>query len=210
MATISTVWFSRCGRRRRYCIFAFLGFDAVATAAEEVKRPQRNVPIGLLVSLFICTVLYVGVSFVLTGMVPFTELNVADPVAYALRTVGEDRIAGLLSVGAIAGLTTVLLVAMFAFVRVSYSMSRDGLLPKRLSSVHKRLQTPFFNTWVTGILATLLAGLVDLNLLANLVNMGTITAFVFVSIAVIVLRKTHPNMKRPFRAPLVPFYLSFR
>ena len=110
--------------------FCFLGFDAVATAAEEVKRPQRNVPIGLLVSLFICTVLYVGVSFVLTGMVPFTELNVADPVAYALRTVGEDRIAGLLSVGAIAGLTTVLLVAMFAFVRVSYSMSRDGLLPK--------------------------------------------------------------------------------
>ncbi len=141
----------------------------------------------------------------LTGMVPFTELNVADPVAYALRTVGEDRIAGLLSVGAIAGLTTVLLVAMFAFVRVSYSMSRDGLLPNRLSSVHKRLQTPFFNTWVTGILAALLAGLVDLNLLANLVNMGTITAFVFVSIAVIVLRKTHPNMKRPFRAPLVPF-----
>ena len=110
--------------------FCFLGFDAVAAAAEEVKRPQRNVPIGLLVSLFICTVLYVGVSFVLTGMVPFTELNVADPVAYALRTVGEDRIAGLLSVGAIAGLTTVLLVAMFAFVRVSYSMSRDGLLPK--------------------------------------------------------------------------------
>ncbi|MEI5936620.1 amino acid permease [Bacillus albus] len=185
--------------------FAFLGFDAVATAAEEVKRPQRNVPIGLLVSLFICTILYVGVSFVLTGMVPFTELNVADPVAYALRIVGEDRIAGLLSVGAIAGLTTVLLVAMFAFVRVSYSMSRDGLLPKRLSSVHKRLQTPFFNTWVTGIIAALLAGLVDLNLLANLVNMGTITAFVFVCIAVIVLRKTHPNMKRPFRAPLVPF-----
>lgn len=110
--------------------FAFLGFDAVATAAEEVKRPQRNVPIGLLVSLCICTILYVGVSFVLTGMVPFTDLNVADPVAYALRIVGEDRIAGLLSVGAIAGLTTVLLVAMFAFVRVSYSMSRDGLLPK--------------------------------------------------------------------------------
>lgn len=185
--------------------FAFLGFDAVATAAEEVKRPQRNVPIGLLVSLCICTILYVGVSFVLTGMVPFTDLNVADPVAYALRIVGEDRIAGLLSVGAIAGLTTVLLVAMFAFVRVSYSMSRDGLLPKRFSSVHKRYQTPFFNTWITGILAAVLAGLLDLNLLANLVNVGTITAFIFVSIAVIVLRKTHPNLKRPFRAPLVPF-----
>ena len=185
--------------------FAFLGFDAVATAAEEVKRPQRNVPIGLLVSLCICTILYVGVSFVLTGMVPFTDLNVADPVAYALRIVGEDRIAGLLSVGAIAGLTTVLLVAMFAFVRVSYSMSRDGLLLKRFSSVHKRYQTPFFNTWITGILAAVLAGLLDLNLLANLVNVGTITAFIFVSIAVIVLRKTHPNLKRPFRAPLVPF-----
>ncbi|MCI0765209.1 amino acid permease [Bacillus sp. TL12] len=185
--------------------FAFLGFDAVATAAEEVKRPQRNVPIGLLVSLCICTILYIGVSFVLTGMVPFTELNVADPVAYALRIVGEDKIAGLLSVGAIAGLTTVLLVAMFAFIRISYSMSRDGLLPKKLSSVHKRFQTPFLNTWITGILAALLAGLLDLNLLANLVNIGTITAFIFVSIAVIVLRKTNPNIERPFRAPLVPF-----
>ncbi|EEM16148.1 amino acid permease [Bacillus pseudomycoides] len=185
--------------------FAFLGFDAVATAAEEVKRPQRNVPIGLLVSLCICTILYIGVSFILTGMVPFTELNVADPVAYALRVVGEDKIAGLLSVGAIAGLTTVLLVAMFAFVRVSYSMSRDGLLPKKLSSVHKRFQTPFLNTWITGMLAALLAGLVDLNLLANLVNVGTITAFIFVCIAVIVLRKTNPNIERPFRAPLVPF-----
>ncbi|MEH7456036.1 amino acid permease [Bacillus sp. JJ1127] len=185
--------------------FAFLGFDAVATAAEEVKRPQRNVPIGLLVSLCICTILYIGVSFVLTGMVPFTELNVADPVAYALRVVGEDKIAGLLSVGAIAGLTTVLLVAMFAFVRVSYSMSRDGLLPKKLSSVHKRFQTPFFNTWIAGGIAAILAGFVDLNLLANLVNMGTITAFIFVSISVIVLRKTKPNIARPFRAPLVPF-----
>ncbi|PEB43726.1 APC family permease [Bacillus pseudomycoides] len=185
--------------------FAFLGFDAVATAAEEVKRPQRNVPIGLLVSLCICTILYIGVSFILTGMVPFTELNVADPVAYALRVVGEDKIAGLLSVGAIAGLTTVLLVAMFAFVRVSYSMSRDGLLPKKLSSVHKRFQTPFLNTWITGMLAALLAGLVDLNLLANLVNVGTITAFIFVCIAVIALRKTNPNIERPFRAPLVPF-----
>ncbi|PEB52309.1 amino acid permease [Bacillus pseudomycoides] len=185
--------------------FAFLGFDAVATAAEEVKRPQRNVPIGLLVSLCICTILYIGVSFVLTGMIPFTELNVADPVAYALRVVGEDKIAGLLSVGAIAGLTTVLLVAMFAFVRVSYSMSRDGLLPKKLSSVHKRFQTPFFNTWIAGGIAAILAGFVDLNLLANLVNMGTITAFIFVSISVIVLRKTKPNIARPFRAPLVPF-----
>ncbi|WP_142306670.1 amino acid permease [Bacillus pseudomycoides] len=185
--------------------FAFLGLDAVATAAEEVKRPQRNVPIGLLVSLCICTILYIGVSFVLTGMVPFTELNVADPVAYALRVVGQDKIAGLLSVGAIAGLTTVLLVAMFAFIRISYSMSRDGLLPKKLSRVHKRFQTPFLNTWITGILAALLAGLVDLNLLANLVNMGTITAFIFVSIAVIVLRKTKPNIERPFRIPLVPF-----
>lgn len=185
--------------------FAFLGFDAVATAAEEVKRPQRNVPIGLLVSLCICTILYIGVSFVLTGMVPFTELNVADPVAYALRVVGEDKVAGLLSVGAIAGLTTVLLVAMFAFVRVSYSMSRDGLLPKKLSSVHKRFQTPFFNTWIAGGIAAILAGFVDLNLLANLVNMGTITAFIFVSISVIVLRKTKPNIARPFRAPLVPF-----
>ncbi|MFD3447226.1 amino acid permease [Microbacteriaceae bacterium 4G12] len=189
--------------------FAFLGFDAVATAAEEVKRPQRDLPIGIIASLIICTILYITVSVVLTGMVPYTQLDTADPVAFALRFVGENTVSGLLAVGAITGITTVLLVAMYGQVRVSYSMSRDGLLPKLLSRVHPTFKTPFVNTWMTGIIASLLAGLLDLNMLASLVNIGTLTAFTFVSIAVIVLRRTHPDLPRAFRVPFVPFLPGF-
>lgn len=184
--------------------FAFLGFDAIATAAEETKKPQRDLPIGIIGSLLICTALYMIVSFVLTGMVPYTQLDVSDPVAFALHFVGEDTIAGLLAVGAMTGMTTVLLVVMYGQVRVSYAMSRDGLLPKALSRVNQRVKIPLLNTWITGIAAALLAGLLDLHLLANLVNIGTLTAFVFVCCAVLILRKTHPNLKRGFRAPFVP------
>ncbi|WP_243526078.1 amino acid permease [Bacillus pseudomycoides] len=184
--------------------FAFLGFDAIATAAEETKKPQRDLPIGIIGSLLICTVLYMIVSFVLTGMVPYTQLDVSDPVAFALHFVGEDTIAGLLAVGAMTGMTTVLLVVMYGQVRVSYAMSRDGLLPKALSRINQRVKIPLLNTWITGIAAALLAGLLDLHLLANLVNIGTLTAFVFVCCAVLILRKTHPNLQRGFRAPFVP------
>ncbi|PFE06428.1 amino acid permease [Bacillus cereus] len=184
--------------------FAFLGFDAIATAAEETKKPQRDLPIGIIGSLLICTALYMIVSFVLTGMVPYTQLDVSDPVAFALHFVGEDTIAGLLAVGAMTGMTTVLLVVMYGQVRVSYAMSRDGLLPKALSRVNQRVKIPLLNTWITGIVAALLAGLLDLHLLANLVNIGTLTAFIFVSCAVLILRKTHPNLKRGFRTPFVP------
>ncbi|MBC6975330.1 amino acid permease [Bacillus sp. Xin] len=184
--------------------FAFLGFDAIATAAEETKKPQRDLPIGIIGSLLICTALYMIVSFVLTGMVPYTQLDVSDPVAFALHFVGEDTIAGLLAVGAMTGMTTVLLVVMYGQVRVSYAMSRDGLLPKALSRVNQRVKIPLLNTWITGIAAALLAGLLDLHLLANLVNIGTLTAFVFVCCAVLILRKTHPNLQRGFRAPFVP------
>ncbi|PFK47784.1 amino acid permease [Bacillus cereus] len=184
--------------------FAFLGFDAIATAAEETKKPQRDLPIGIIGSLLICTVLYMIVSFVLTGMVPYTQLDVSDPVAFALHFVGEDTIAGLLAVGAMTGMTTVLLVVMYGQVRVSYAMSRDGLLPKALSRVNQKVKIPLLNTWITGIAAALLAGLLDLHLLANLVNIGTLTAFVFVCCAVLILRKTHPNLQRGFRAPFVP------
>ncbi|MEN1937050.1 amino acid permease [Paenibacillus sp. 102] len=184
--------------------FAFLGFDAIATAAEETKKPQRDLPIGIIGSLLICTALYMIVSFVLTGMVPYTQLDVSDPVAFALHFVGEDTIAGLLAVGAMTGMTTVLLVVMYGQVRVSYAMSRDGLLPKALSRINQRVKIPLFNTWITGIAAALLAGLLDLHLLANLVNIGTLTAFTFVCFAVLILRKTHPNLKRGFRAPFVP------
>ncbi|QGQ46447.1 amino acid permease [Metabacillus sediminilitoris] len=184
--------------------FAYLGFDAVATAAEEVKRPQRDVPIGIISSLAICTILYIAVSFILTGMVPYTQLNVADPVAFALQFVGQNSLAGIISVGAITGITTVLLVIMYAQVRVSFAMSRDGLLPKKLSNIHPTFKTPFQNTWMTGFIAAIIAGFIDLTTLANLVNIGTLAAFTAVSLAVIVLRKSHPHLKRAFKVPFVP------
>lgn len=184
--------------------FAFLGFDAIATAAEETKKPQRDLPIGIIGSLLICTVLYIIVSFVLTGMVPYTQLDVSDPVAYALRFVGEDTVASLLAVGAMTGMTTVILVVMYGQVRVSYAMSRDGLLPKALSRVNEKFKIPLVNTWIMGIGAAALAGLLDLHILANLVSIGTLTAFTFVCFAVLILRKTHPNLPRAFRVPFVP------
>ncbi|HDX9578643.1 TPA: amino acid permease [Bacillus pseudomycoides] len=184
--------------------FAFIGFDAVSTAAEEVKRPQRDLPIGIISSLLICTVLYIAVSLVLTGIVPYGKLNISDPVAFALQFIGQDGLAGIISVGAITGITTVMLVMMYGQVRVSYAMSRDGLLPNRFAKVHPKFKTPFLNTWITGIIAALISGLVDLSVLAHLVNIGTLSAFALVAIAVIVMRKTHPDLPRAFKAPLVP------
>ncbi|MED2973987.1 amino acid permease [Fictibacillus sp. B-59209] len=184
--------------------FAYIGFDAVATAAEEVKRPQRDLPLGIIWSLTICTALYIVVSLILTGMVPYNKLNVADPVSFALHYVGQDSIAGLVSVGAITGITTVLLVMLFGQVRISYAMSRDGLLPPILSKVHPVFKTPFKNTWLTGFIAAGIAGFIDLTTLAHLVNMGTLSAFALIAVAVIVLRKTHPNLERAFKAPFVP------
>jgi basic amino acid/polyamine antiporter, APA family len=185
--------------------FAYIGFDAVSTAAEEVKRPQRDMPIGIIASLTICTLLYIIVSLILTGMVPYTNLNVADPVSFALQFVGQDRLAGFIAVGAITGITTVLLVMLYGQIRISFAMSRDGLLPKMLSKVHDVYKTPFQNTWMTGFIAAGIAGFIDLTTLAHLVNMGTLAAFTLISIAVIVMRKTHPDIPRAFKVPLVPF-----
>ncbi|MDF2608059.1 MAG: amino acid permease family protein [Bacillales bacterium] len=184
--------------------FAYIGFDAVSTAAEEVKNPQRDLPIGLIASLTICTILYIVVSLILTGMVPYELLNVADPVAFALQYVQQDAVAGIISVGAISGITTVLLVVLYGQIRVTYAMSRDGLLPKVLSSVNIKTQTPMINTWTMGTIAALIAGLVDLRTLAHLVNIGTLTAFLLVAVAVIILRRTHPEIPRAFKVPLVP------
>ncbi|WP_299089368.1 amino acid permease [uncultured Metabacillus sp.] len=186
--------------------FAYIGFDAVATAAEEVKNPQRDVPIGIIASLAICTVLYMLVSFILTGMVPYSQLNVADPVTFALQFVGQDSLAGIISVGAITGITTVLLVMLYAQVRVSFAMSRDGLLPKNFATIHPIFKTPFQNTWLTGIIAAIIAGFVDLTTLAHLVNIGTLAAFTLISVAVIILRITHPDLKRAFKVPFVPIF----
>jgi APA family basic amino acid/polyamine antiporter len=184
--------------------FAYIGFDVIANASEEVKRPQRNMPIGIVASLAICTVLYVAVSLILTGMVPYTELNVADPVSFALKFVGQNSLAGIISVGAIVGITTVLLALLYAQIRLTYAMSRDGLLPKIFANVHPKFQTPFKNTWITGFIAAAIAGFVDLTTLAHLVNMGTLAAFTLISIAIIVLRKKQPDLKAAFRVPFVP------
>ncbi|MWV42352.1 amino acid permease [Paenibacillus sp. HJL G12] len=186
--------------------FAYIGFDAVATAAEEVKRPQRDLPIGIISSLAICTVLYITVSLVLTGIVPYTSLNVGDPVAFALRFVDQNLLAGLISIGAIAGMTTVLLVMLFGMTRLLFAISRDGLLTKKLSKVSGKSQTPTQSTWVTGTLIALLTGFVPLNKLANLTSIGTLFAFAVVSVGIIALRRNDAGkVKQGFRVPWVPF-----
>lgn len=185
--------------------FAYIGFDAVATAAEEVKRPQRDLPIGIIASLAICTVLYIAVSLVLTGIVPYASLNVGDPVAFALRFVNQDVLAGLTSVGAIAGMTTVLLVMLFGMTRLLFAISRDGLLSRKLSNVSGKAQTPAQSTWLTGALIAILTGFVPLNKLANLTSIGTLFAFAVVSLGIIALRKNNKGIKSGFRVPWVPF-----
>ena len=184
--------------------FAYIGFDAVSTAAEEVVNPKRDMPIGIIASLVVCTVLYIIVSLILTGIVPYKLLDVAAPVAFALHYIHQDWAAGIISLGAMGGITTVLLVMLYGQTRVFFAMSRDGLLPKVFSSVHPKYKTPFLSTWITGIVVAVIAGITPINTVAELVNIGTLSAFVFVSVGVIVLRKTQPNLRRSFRVPWVP------
>ncbi|PLT35172.1 APC family permease [Bacillus sp. V5-8f] len=185
-------------------VFAYFGFDAVSTAAEEVKNPQRNLPIGILSALGICTILYIAVSLILKGIVPYDMLNVKDPVAFAFKFIGQDWAAGLISLGAIMGITTVLLVMMFGQTRLFYAISKDGLLPKFLSKIHPKTKIPLPSTWVTGVLVATFAGLFPLDKLAELTSIGTLFAFSSVSLGVIVLRKTNPDLKRGFKTPWVP------
>jgi len=185
--------------------FAFIGFDAVTSAAEEVKRPERDLPIGIIGSLAVCTLLYVIVSAIMTGIVPFKLFEGVDhPVSLALKFAGENWVASFVDAGAILGMTTVILVMLYGQTRVVFAMSRDGLLPQKLSKIHPKHGTPFFATWVVGILFSLIAALIPLDTLAKLVNMGTLAAFCLVSVAVIVLRKTRPDLHRAFRCPGVP------
>ncbi|MEK4677615.1 MULTISPECIES: amino acid permease [Bacillus] len=185
--------------------FAYIGFDAVSTAAEEVKNPQRNMPIGIIASLTICTILYIVVSLILTGIVPYNQLDVKNPVAFALQYIQQDWIAGFISVGAIAGITTVLLVMLYGQTRLFYSISRDGLLPKVLSTIHPKTKTPVHNSWITATMVAIFAGFIPLNELAELTNIGTLFAFIIVSIGIIILRKKQPQLPRAFRVPLVPW-----
>jgi APA family basic amino acid/polyamine antiporter len=184
--------------------FAFIGFDIVATAAEESKNPQRDMPIGIFGSLAICTTLYVLVSLVVTGMVPYDEIKLEAPLAEAFISVGKDTIAQVISVGALAGLTTVTLILLMGQSRVFFAMSRDHLLPSVFSRVSPRFKTPYRTTIVTGVAVAILAFLVELEDLAALVNIGTLFAFIIVAAGVLVLRRTQPDLERAYRTPAVP------
>ncbi len=185
--------------------FAYIGFDSVSTHAEEAKNPQRDVPIGIITSLILCTILYIAVSAVLTGMVPYNQLNIDAPVSDAFRQVGLPWAQFLVSLGALTGITSVLLVMMLSQPRIFLAMARDGLLPTSFfGAVHDRFRTPWKSTILTGIFVATTSALVPLRILAELVNIGTLLAFVIVCAAVLIMRRTNPNAERPFRAPLFP------
>jgi len=186
--------------------FAYIGFDAVSTAAQEAKNPQRDLPIGILGSLAICTVLYILMALVMTGMAHYTELNVPHPVFVAIQKAGPSLawLGYLVNIGAIAGLASVVLVMLMGQPRIFYSMSRDGLLPAVFGKVHPKFQTPYIATIITGTVAALVAGLFPIGLLGELVSIGTLLAFVIVSAGILVLRYRSPELVRPFRTPLVP------
>lgn len=185
--------------------FAYIGFDSVSTHAEEAKNPQRDVPIGMISSLVLCTLLYIAVAAVLTGMVPYNKLSIDAPVSDAFRQVGLPGVQFLVSLGALTGITSVLLVLMLSQPRVLLAMARDGLVSQSFfGAVHERFRTPWKSTILTGIFVALLAALIPLRVLAELVNIGTLLAFVIVCAAVLIMRIRHPEIKRPFRVPFFP------
>jgi APA family basic amino acid/polyamine antiporter len=184
--------------------FAYIGFDMVSTSAEEARNPGRDLPLGIIFSLVICTLLYIAVAGVLTGMVPYPQLNVASPVSHAMILVGLNFAAGLISIGAICGLTTVLIILLYGQSRIFFSMSRDGLLPGLFSRIHPAFRTPLFSNIIVGVIVALLAAFTPIDVVAELTNIGTLAAFVLVSIAVIILRRTQPDLRRAFRVPFVP------
>jgi basic amino acid/polyamine antiporter, APA family len=185
--------------------FAYIGFDAVSTAAQEAKHPERDMPIGILVSLAICTALYIAVAVVLLGIVPYTKLDVADPLAIGIDATGMTWLSPFVKVAALFGLFSTMLVQLLAQTRIFYSMSRDGLLPPMFASVHPRFRTPHVSTILTAVIIAMVAGLTPITALSQLVSIGTLFAFVLVSIGVIVLRRTSPEVPRPFRTPGVPW-----
>jgi len=199
-------WMERDIEGSAVIFFAYIGFDAVSTTAQEAKNPQRDMPIGILGSLTISTILYILVAAVLTGVVSYTFLNVSDPIAVGVDAMGSGLfwLRPIIKIAAIAGLSSVILVMMLGQPRIFYSMSKDGLLPPMFSKVHPRFKTPYISQIITGIVALVLAGILPINILGELVSIGTLLAFVIVCVGVIVLRKQKPNLVRPFNTPLVP------
>jgi APA family basic amino acid/polyamine antiporter len=185
--------------------FAYIGFDAVSTAAEETKNPKRDVPLGLMICLGVIIILYVAVAFVLTGMVPFKEIDIGNALPAALARIGIHWGGALVATGAIIGMISTLLVTLYGQVRIFMVMARDGLLPAAFSRVHPVHKTPHLCTWITGTATALIAGFFPLNMIIDLCNIGTLFAFVLVSIGVIVLRKTRPEVERKFKTPGVPY-----
>ena len=197
--------FSGIGAGAAYIFFAYIGFDAVSTTAQEAKNPQRDLPIGIIVSLLVCTALYILVAGVLTGMVHWQDINIEAPVARAFLDRGLTTASHIITVGALAGLTSVMLVMLLGQTRVLYSMANDGLLPKKFfAAVHPKWRTPYKNTMAVGLLAAIVGSITPIDDIGRMVNIGTLLAFVIVCIAVMVLRRTNPEQVRPFRTPWVP------
>ena len=186
--------------------FAYIGFDAISTTAEETENPQRDLPIAILGTLVLCTILYVLVALVLTGTVPLHQIDTQAPIAHAMRMVGKDWFAGLLSVGALCALTSVLLIYQLGTTRILYAMSRDRFLPKSLRLIHRKFRTPHVLTWISGIVVIVCALFMDLSISAELCNFGTFTSFIIICIAVLILRKTDPDRHRPFKVPFTPLF----
>ncbi len=197
--------FAGIGAGAAYIFFAYIGFDAVSTTAQEAKNPQRDLPIGMIASLAICTVLYIAVAGVLTGMVHWQQINIEAPVARAFLDRGLNTASHIITLGALAGLTSVMLVMLLGQTRVLYSMANDGLLPKKFfAAIHPRFRTPWKNTILVGLLAAVVGSITPISDIGKMVNIGTLLAFVIVSVSVMVLRRTNPTQPRPFRTPWVP------
>jgi APA family basic amino acid/polyamine antiporter len=193
------------GAGAAYIFFAYIGFDAVSTTAQEAKNPQRDLPIGIIASLLVCTGLYIAVAAVLTGMVPWREINIEAPIARAFMDRGLSTASHIITLGALAGLTSVMLVMLLGQTRVLYSMANDGLLPKKFfAAVHPKFRTPWKNTMLVGLLAAIVGSTVPIDDIGKMVNIGTLLAFVIVCVAVMILRRTNPAQHRPFRTPWVP------
>jgi len=203
--TFAPMGFSGIGAGAAYIFFAYIGFDAVSTTAQEAKNPQRDLPLGIIASLLICTALYIAVAAVLTGMVPWREVNIEAPIARAFMDRGLTGASHIITLGALAGLTSVMLVMLLGQTRVLYSMANDGLLPKKFfADIHPKWRTPWKNTILVGLLAAVVGSLVPIDDIGKMVNIGTLLAFVIVCIAVVLLRRTDPDQPRPFRTPWVP------